>query len=103
MDPSGLEAGAGIAGAFSESLESALAELSDVRRAMLAAEVSVASSEPGIHPEHAPGARNLAHYLALRAREMRPLQLRLMHLGLSSLGRCEAHALASVEAACSSR
>ncbi|MCK6448376.1 MAG: pyruvate kinase [Planctomycetes bacterium] len=83
---------------FSATIERSLAELSDLRRAMLAAESSVAVSRPAVHPAHAAGARNLAHYLALRAREMRPLQERLAHLGLSSLGRSEAHALASVEA-----
>lgn len=42
-------------------------------------------------------ARNLVHYLALRRHDLRRLQLQLAELGLSSLGRCEAHALASVE------
>lgn len=45
-------------------------------------------------------ARNLLHYLALRTRDVRPLQDTLAELGLSSLGRCESHALASVEHAC---
>ena len=34
-------------------------------------------------------ALNLAHYLAFRSRDLRPLQRRLMALGLSSLGRAE--------------
>jgi pyruvate kinase len=42
--------------------------------------------------------RNLRHYLALRGRDIRPLQERLSRLGLSSLGRCESHVLASVDA-----
>ncbi len=36
-----------------------------------------------------PSARNLAHYLALRSVDLRPLQERLSELGLSSLGRAE--------------
>ncbi len=36
-----------------------------------------------------PGALNLAHYLALRRRDLRPLQLALQRWGLSSLGRSE--------------
>ena len=43
-------------------------------------------------------ARNLVHYLALRRRDLRPLQERLARLGFSSLGRCEAHALSSIDA-----
>ena len=53
------------------------------------------------------GARNLALYLALRRRDLRPLQRTLGRWGLSSLGRSESHvqpALAAVvallEAAC---
>ncbi len=38
-------------------------------------------------PEFAESALNLAHYLALRHRDLRPLQRPLMALGLSSLGR----------------
>ncbi len=82
----------------SQSIVRALSELADVRRAMLAAEAAAAAALAPVRAEHAAGARNLAHYLALRAREVRPLQERLAHLGLSSLGRCEAHALAGVEA-----
>ncbi len=41
---------------------------------------------------------NLLHYLALRRRDVRPLQEALSRVGLSSLGRCEAHALCSVDA-----
>ena len=39
------------------------------------------------------GAGNLAAYLALRRRDLRPLQRRLMALGLSSLGRLESRVL----------
>ncbi len=41
---------------------------------------------------------NLAHYLWLRQRDLRPLQERLAQAGLSSLGRCEPHVLANVNA-----
>lgn len=43
-------------------------------------------------------ALNLAHYLALRHHDLRPLQRRLMPLGLSSLGRAESRVLASLDA-----
>ena len=42
-------------------------------------------------PKHQLSARNLAHYLGLRRRDMRRLQLRLAAAGLSSLGRSEGH------------
>lgn len=41
---------------------------------------------------------NLAHYLWLRRHDLRPLQERLAQAGLSSLGRCEPHVLANVNA-----
>ena len=40
---------------------------------------------------------NLAHYLALRHRDIRPLQRGLMRFGLSSLGRLESRVLASLD------
>ncbi len=51
-----------------------------------------------LHGARAASARNLLHYLALRRRDLRPLQGRLGRLGLSSLGRCEANVLANVDA-----
>jgi len=42
-------------------------------------------------------ARNLAHYLALRKRDLRSLQEALMPWGLSSLGRCESRVLPTLD------
>ena len=50
-----------------------------------------------IDPAHQAGARNLLHYLALRSGDLRPLQLELSRLRLSSLGRAEPHVLASID------
>ena len=47
---------------------------------------------------HQPSAENLLHYLALRSRDLRPLQDQLAGLGLSSLGRAEPHVLATIDA-----
>lgn len=41
---------------------------------------------------------NFAQYLALRRRDLRPLQERLMRLGLSSLGRLEGRVMVTLEA-----
>jgi len=48
---------------------------------------------------HGPGAVNLADYLALRVQDLRPLQARLARLGVSSLGRAEAHVRTTLAAA----
>lgn len=45
-----------------------------------------------------PSARNLADYLAFRERDLRDLQKKLSPLGLSSLGRSEAHVVATLQA-----
>src|SRR5215510_14726626 len=50
------------------------------------------------HTNYLESQRNLLHYLALRAHDLRPLQHELAVLGLSSLGRMESHVLASIDA-----
>lgn len=70
-------------------------ELCAIRAEMLDAEGDLAPC--GLGPRGL-SARNLVHYLALRRRDLRPLQEELARLGLSSLGRCEAHALSSIDA-----
>ncbi|MCB1964662.1 MAG: pyruvate kinase, partial [Candidatus Accumulibacter sp.] len=50
-----------------------------------------------VSPEFRASARNLAHYLAVRRVDIRVLQRELGHLGLSSLGRMEAHVMASLD------
>jgi pyruvate kinase len=42
-------------------------------------------------------ALNLAHYLALRRRDLRALQEDLAEAGVSSLGRCESHVMATLD------
>ncbi|WP_310394190.1 pyruvate kinase [Hymenobacter sp.] len=75
-----------------------IAELTVLRRDMVAAAAQAADHLRAVHPNFGLSARNLLHYLALRRHDHRPLQDRLAALGLSSLGRAEAHALATVEA-----
>jgi pyruvate kinase len=48
--------------------------------------------------EFLPSARNLADYLALRRQDLSELQANLSALGLSSLGRCEGHVTANLDA-----
>jgi pyruvate kinase len=49
-------------------------------------------------PEYQPSARSLAGYLALRSQDLSNLQPTLSALGLSSLGRCEGHVMANLDA-----
>src|SRR6516162_7979875 len=77
-------------------LEALLDELTALRAEMVAAADHATFDD--LHPTHRASARNLIHYLALRRRDLRPLQQRLTELGLSSLGRAESHVLANVDA-----
>ena len=79
-------------------IDTVLRELTAIR-AELVEEVTRSSARlDEIHPNYRKSAENLLHYLALRRRDLRPLQLRLAALGLSSLGRAESHVLATVDA-----
>ncbi len=81
-----------------EDIESVLGELLAVRADMVAEVARSRARLVKVHPDYQESARNLLHYLALRRRDLRPLQLRLTALGLSSLGRAESHVLATVDA-----
>lgn len=79
----------------SEELEGLIGELSGLRSEM----VQLAHrSLDGLHPKYRDSARNLLHYVALRRHDLRQLQGRLAALGLSSLGRAEAHVLGGIDA-----
>ena len=52
----------------------------------------------GVPERQRSSARNLLHYLALRQHDLRELQPVLADIGLSSLGRCEASTLATLDA-----
>jgi pyruvate kinase len=71
--------------------------LNKVRDDLLSAERAAQLGHSNLHETHRRSAVNLVHYLALRRRDVRKLQHELARLGLSSLGRCEAHVLASVD------
>jgi pyruvate kinase len=72
-------------------------ELQALRSAMLAHERTLAPWIAQAGAARRASARNLAHYLALRAADLRELQERLARLGLSSLGRGESHVLANLD------
>ena len=74
------------------------AELAELRVDLLAAENAQADAIAGTHPRHRRSAVNLVHYVELRKHDLRELQVKLAGRGLSSLGRCEANVLATIEA-----
>lgn len=79
-------------------LESLLGELLALRAEIVANPVRSQALCAAVHPDHRRSAVNLLHYLALRRRDLRAMQLRLARMGLSSLGRAESNVLASVDA-----
>ncbi len=89
-----------------DSLDSNLNSLSELRRAMagLRARVEAGRGEmlrawrPALTgPGHARALANLAAYIAFRREDLRDMQERLSDLGLSSLGRCEGHVRATLD------
>ena len=78
-----------------DAIKAALRETLFLRNKMIAAQARADGMQ--LHPEHVASAQNLLAYLALRRHDIRPLQHTLSRLGLSSLGRCEADALGSLD------
>jgi pyruvate kinase len=78
-----------------QAIASARAELGGLHQQLQQARSAVDGLQ--LHASYRDSARNLLSYLALRRHDLRPLQNQLSRLGLSSLGRCEAHVLSSVE------
>jgi pyruvate kinase len=81
-----------------EELHGLLNQLTAIRAEMVADAARAAARLDAVHANYRESARNLVHYLALRRRDLRPLQERLAAFGLSSLGRAESHVLATVDA-----
>src|SRR5215470_14000406 len=70
----------------------------ELRRAALAAEQEFSAELDLVAPSMRESAFNLVHYLAVRRHDVRELQDELARLGLSSLGRMEAHVMAALQA-----
>jgi pyruvate kinase len=73
-------------------------ELEVVREALAAAEQTAQGVIAQAAPAWQDGARNLVDYVALRRHDLREVQCGLAALGLSSLGRAEAHVVPTLEA-----
>lgn len=79
-------------------LQALLEELTAIRTEMVAETNRLQAPIQAVHDNFRESACNLLHYLALRRHDLRALQVRLAARGLSSLGRAESHALATVDA-----
>jgi pyruvate kinase len=79
-------------------LERATRGVEELRCAALAAEQEFGAELDLVAPSMRDSAFNLVHYLAVRRHDVRQLQEELARLGLSSLGRMEAHVMASLQA-----
>lgn len=79
-------------------IQTVLDELMAIRVDMVSDVAKSRARLDRVDPNFCDSARNLLHYLAIRRRDLRPLQLRLAALGFSSLGRAESHVLATVDA-----
>nr|WP_200834679.1 hypothetical protein [Amycolatopsis alkalitolerans] len=79
-------------------LDGVLEEIRDLRDVLAGAEAVWAERIGQVDRQHRVSAINLAHYWAVRQYDLRSLQARLAALGLSSLGRSEAHVQPSLEA-----
>ncbi len=77
--------------------DSLVARLTEIRNDMLALEQKYLATLDVLPEAHQMSARNLVHYLALRRHDVRALQRELALLGLSSLGRMEAHVLCGLD------
>jgi pyruvate kinase len=79
-------------------LERVARGVEELRCAALAAEQEFRTELDLVAPTMRDSALNLVHYLAVRRHDVRELQDELARLGLSSLGRMEAHVMASLNA-----
>lgn len=75
-----------------------LQELEALQYELIAAENEAAEMLKKIDVRHKTNAANLIHYLGLRRRDARPLQMKLTAVGLSSLGRAESRVLSNLNA-----
>jgi pyruvate kinase len=75
-----------------------LARLAGLIDEMLALERQAAPLLAGLTADHLLSARNLLHYVALRRQDLRDVQEELIPRGLSSLGGCESHVMATLVA-----
>src|SRR6516165_6747569 len=83
---------------FALEIESIIARLKPIRLEVLQAEQHFRKELDHVYSGNLQSARNLVHYMSLRRHDLRELQEDLGRLALSSLGRLESHAIATLDA-----
>src|SRR5262245_17208708 len=81
-----------------EECDSLIGQLLDLGDDLVRCDSDAASLLVEIHPTYGENGQNLIHYLGLRRHDLRPVQMQLAALGLSSLGRAESHVLGNLDA-----
>ena len=81
-----------------DSLRTLVSRLAAIRGSLVQSHSDFRERILGLHPAYRQSAANLVHYLSLRQHDIRSLQDELAALGLSSLGRAEAHVMWTVDA-----
>jgi len=81
-----------------DTFESLISRLHEIRRSLIRHEGDLRQRASTVHLAYRKSAINLIHYLALRRQDIRALQDELAALGLSSLGRTEAHVMSTLNA-----
>lgn len=90
------EVGSAAGGDTKPELARLVERLDNLLERLAAAEAEWSDRIEAAAPEYRLSARNLAHYWAIREVDLRDLQHRLAHFGLSSLGRSEPHVEATL-------
>ena len=81
-----------------DSFEALISKLREIVGSLIKHESDLRERVSAVHPAYRKSALNLIHYLALRQQDVRALQEELAALGLSSLGRTEAHVMSTLKA-----
>ena len=81
-----------------DALDRLAADIDALRRELVCGEPGYAAQLGAVAPACRLSARNLVDYLLLRRADRRALQATLQPLGLSTLGSCEAHVSATLDA-----
>ena len=79
-------------------IEPLISRLREILGSLMKHESDLRERISAVHPAYRKSALNLIHYLALRQQDVRTLQDELAALGLSSLGRTEAHVMSTLKA-----
>ena len=79
-------------------IEPLISRLREILGSLIKHESDLRERISAVHPAYRKSALNLIHYLALRQQDVRTLQDELAALGLSSLGRTEAHVMSTLKA-----